>query len=431
MTMKKTLLIAWKDLLVRLEDRSAFIYLLLTPFVLTLIMGAVFGGDGGGPSLIPVALVNLDLNDQNEPAELGQVVVDLFSSQDLSQLFVVTQVASEAEGRRLVDQEDYAAALVIPAGFTAAVIPDAAAASGTGAVSAPTPSALLTIYANPAWPIGANIVKAVAEQLTWSISSQMVGGQVSVQQLLASGRLSFTELLAYVEELSGRLEAAGEETSGELITLRQETAAGDTAGGGTDWVMKYYAPSMAIMFLSFGVTQGARTILEEERTGTLPRLMSTPTPAAAVLGGKLLSTFVMGLLQFGVLVGGSSLLFQLDWGDPLAVLLLSLAVVIAMTSLGVAIAAVVRSEEQVNTWGVAVLLVFGAISGSFMPRIGFPDWLKNAGLITPNAWALDGFFKLGTGGGLAEIWLEIGALLLIGAALFALAVLRFRRRLDK
>jgi ABC-2 type transport system permease protein len=287
----------------------------------------------------------------------------------------------------------------------------------------------ITVYTNPTRPINANIVKAVVEAFAWQVSSGLVGGYVSVEQLLASGKLNPAGVMTYIQGMAERLQGQSEGGFRQLIALRQQTVGGKEAGSDTDWIIAYYAPSMAIMFLSFGVTQGARTILEEERTGTLGRLLTTPTLAASILGGKLISTFVMGLLQFAVLVGASSVIFGLSWGEPLALAALSLVLVAAMTSLGTALAALVRSEEQVNTWGVAVLLVFSAISGNFMPRFGFPTWLKTIGLITPNAWALEGFTKLGTGGGMGDIWGEMAALTVMAAVLFGVGVFRFHHRM--
>jgi len=413
--MKKAIHVAWKDIRIRVADRSAFIYLLVTPLVLTIILGAAFGGLGGssGPSAIPVTVVNLD------QGELGQTLVDVLTSDDLSDLFDTQVQVTEAEGRSLVDKENYAAAVIIPSGFS----------DGFMGGSFQLEPMNITVYTNPTYPISANIVRSVVEAFGWQVSSALVGGTVSVEQLLASGKLAPAGMMAYVQEMVERLQEQEVNDFRQLVVLRQESVAGEETGSDASWIMAYYAPSMAIMFLSFGVTQGARTILEEERAGTLNRLLTTPTSAGSVLGGKLASTFVMGLLQFTILIGVSAAIFGLSWGAPLAVALLSLALVAAMTSLGVALAALVRSEEQVNTWGVAVLLVFSAISGNFMPRMSFPTWLKTAGLITPNAWALEGFTKLGTGGGLGDIWGELLALSIMAVVLFGVGVVRFRRQM--
>ena len=428
--MKKALYVAWKDTRIRLADRGALIFLLLTPFALTLIMGAAFGGLGGsdnsGLGDIPVAVVNLD------DGELGQALADVFASDDLGDLFDTQIKTTEADARSAVDEDDFAAAVIIPPDFTGTIMPagfDISQGMVLPGGDFEFETMNITVYTNPTWPISANIVRAVAEAFAWQVSSSVVGGHLSIEQLLNSGKLNPAGIMSYVQSMAERLQEQGESGFRQLITLRQESLGGQETSSDTDWIIAYYAPSMAIMFLSFGVTFGTRTILEEERTGTLGRLLTTPTSAASILGGKLISTFLVGLLQFGVLVGASSAIFGLSWGQPLAVMLLSLALVAAMTSLGMAMAGLVRSEEQVNTWGVAVLLVFSAVSGNFIPRFGFPDWLKTLGMITPNAWALEGFTKLGTGGALGDVQVEIAALAIMAVVLFAIGVIGFRRRM--
>jgi ABC-2 type transport system permease protein len=48
--------------------------------------------------------------------------------------------------------------------------------------------------------------------------------------------------------------------------------------------------------------------------------------------------------------------------------------------------------------------------------------------ITPNAWGVDGFTTLALGGGLKDILTPILALLVMGSALFTVAVLLINRR---
>ncbi len=81
--MLKLLLIGLKDLKLMFRDRAAMTFMLLAPFLLTLGMGFVtgsFGRGGSGLSDIPVVLVNLDNR------ELGNALVDVFYSEDLSML---------------------------------------------------------------------------------------------------------------------------------------------------------------------------------------------------------------------------------------------------------------------------------------------------------------------------------------------------------
>src|SRR5258708_32221151 len=83
---------------------------------------------------------------------------------------------------------------------------------------------------------------------------------------------------------------------------------------------------MALMFLMYTVSYGGRSLLAERAEGTLQRLLGTPTGAAQVLAGKLFGMLLTGVAQVSVLVAGSSLLFHLTWGDPLAVAVLIVGV---------------------------------------------------------------------------------------------------------
>jgi len=92
------------------------------------------------------------------------------------------------------------------------------------------------------------------------------------------------------------------------------------------------------------------------------------------------------------------------------------------------IAAFSRTPGQVNAIGTTISLVFGITAGNFFPREVMPDFLRTASLITPNAWGLEAFSSLTTGGALNDVLTPLLALALMAAVIFAAAVLTFRTR---
>ena len=188
------------------------------------------------------------------------------------------------------------------------------------------------------------------------------------------------------------------------------------------------APGMALMFLMFTTTNGGRSLLAEQRLGTLPRLLTTPVNTTQVLGGKVLGIFLTGAAQMLILIIASTLFFQLNWGDPLAVLLLVLSAVVGAVGWGMIITALARTPGQVSAVGSALMLAFGILGGSFINLDNMPAWFRVIAKITPNAWGLDGFNTLALGGGLANILTPILALLIMGVALFAVSVFIINRR---
>ena len=129
-----------------------------------------------------------------------------------------------------------------------------------------------------------------------------------------------------------------------------------------------------------------------------------------------------------ILIGGTSLLFQLKWGDPLGVLILVLVAVFGATGWGMIITALARTTAQVANTGSAVMLIFGILGGSFIQLDQMPASIQAMSRITPNAWALDGFTTLALGGTLADLSAPITALLTMGIILFLTSVVLFGKK---
>jgi ABC-2 type transport system permease protein len=157
-------------------------------------------------------------------------------------------------------------------------------------------------------------------------------------------------------------------------------------------------------------------------------MLASPTTPAQVLGGKVVGTFLTGAAQVFILALVSSVAFGVRWGSPVAVVALTLAVVAAATGWGILLAALVKSPGQAGSLGAMLALIFAGLAGNFVPRMNYPQWLQTASYITPNAWGLEGFTKLSSGGSLADVAGPIVALLIMAAVLFSIAVIAFRRQ---
>ncbi len=85
---------------------------------------------------------------------------------------------------------------------------------------------------------------------------------------------------------------------------------------------------MMIFYAFYTGTATAESILREEEERTLPSLFTTPTPQAAILGGKFLAVFLTVLVQMAVLIVAARLIFGIRWGALEAVVLMALGVVL-------------------------------------------------------------------------------------------------------
>ncbi|RIK19113.1 MAG: hypothetical protein DCC51_09440 [Anaerolineae bacterium] len=389
--MKKLLAIMWKDVNVLFRDGAAVALIIAGPLVLTIGLGLVTGSfaasDAPAISRIPVLIVDQD------GGRFATALTDLLTGEDLADLLAPEMWNDEAAALERTRDGDVAATVVIPAGFSAGFLPDMT----TGAL--PDPVAL-RVYGDPGSPIRAGVVRSIAEEFTNRAQTGVTTVQIALTSLATSGAASPAELPAI-----GR--AMGEQLFNPLA---------------------YFAPAMALLFLMYAVTLGARTLLSERREGTLARMLAAPVTNGQVLGGKVAGIFLGGFIQMAVLILLSTTLFQLNWGNPLGVLLVIASAALAATGWGLLIAAVSTNSGQVSGLGMALTLIFGILGGSFVPGMQMGSLLERAGSITPNKWAMDGFMALAAGDGLPAIIVPVAALLAMAAILFIISAALFRRR---
>jgi len=410
--MKKVLTIGWKDVTLAFRDRAALILMLLAPFALTLGMGFVTGRFSGsnssGLSRVPIVIVN-----QDEGA-LGAALVDVFESEDLAQLLEPAQVSDTAEARKQVELGEASAAVIIPSGFTAGILPDQTGRMGEAVA--------IEVYSDPGSPIGAGVVQSIVDTFVSRVETGRIGAEVAIGQLIANGLIAPQDAARIGAEIGAR---AATQDDTPLIGLTSEADAHVAAR--VD-VLAFLAPGMALTFLMYTVSRGGASILAERSGGTLPRLLTTPTSAMQVLGGKMIGIYATGVAQMGILILATTVMFQLKWGDPLGLIALVLAVAAAATGWGILLASLAKTPNQVGNVGAAMMLAFSVLGGNFVGGWSATGVLQTAGWITPNYWGQEGFNRLARGGTIADLVPSLAVMLIIAVVLFVAAVMFFRRK---
>ncbi|MFN8232626.1 MAG: ABC transporter permease [Actinomycetota bacterium] len=152
----------------------------------------------------------------------------------------------------------------------------------------------------------------------------------------------------------------------------------------------FFAIGMAVFFLFFAVEFGVRGLLEEREGGTLSRLLVTPISPASVIGGKAVSSFVVGLVSTSLLVVATTWLLQAEWGDPVGVVLLVLGGVLAAVGVTAMVATLARTTAQAGAWVSIVAVVGGLLGGTFFP-ISQAGFLGTVRFLSPQGWLMEGF----------------------------------------
>jgi ABC-2 type transport system permease protein len=190
------------------------------------------------------------------------------------------------------------------------------------------------------------------------------------------------------------------------------------------------APQQLVLFTFITTLTGSAALILSRKLGITTRMLSTPTPLRTVIVGESLGRATVGMFQGVYIMLASLVLFQVDWGNPLAGILLLAALTAVAAGAAMLMGAFFANEQQAAGIAVMVSLGLGALGGAMLPRELFPPTLKQVSLATPHAWALEGFADLvRDDGGLVDVLPEIGVLAVYAVVLFAIATWRLRRTL--
>ena len=415
--MNKMFTIAWKDLQVAFRDRAALLLMLLAPFVLTIGFGFVTGAfqseDEPAFERFPILVIN-----QDESGTLGTALSDLLSGDELSEILAAEQTDDVAAAKARVDADEVAAAVIIPAGFSADLIPS------PGQEPADPPSQI-EIYGSAGRQVGTLVVRSIVSSFVSNVEQGVLTAQVAINQLIESQLVEPSQIVQVANEIGSRAAVNADEQA-PLINV--ENQAGELVTGPTFDLLAFLGPGFAMLFLMYTVSLGGRTFLAEQEGGTLARLLVTPTSPMQIITGKMIGIFLTGLVQLLILFLGFRFMLQLDWGPPLPLLAVILAVVLAATGWGSLLAAFARTPGQVMTYGTGMMMLFGIMSGTFGGPSLIPVWLLPFSQLTPNYWGLNALTDLQLGGTFADIVPALLWLVATGIILIVVANYTFRRQ---
>ncbi len=160
----------------------------------------------------------------------------------------------------------------------------------------------------------------------------------------------------------------------------------------TNKIYQFLVPGFTVMFVFFLINIMARSFIAERDVGTLRRLRLAPISRVSVLIGKTLPFYICSVIQTSALFLCGRLLFSMPWGpEPMYLIPVILCTSAAATSLGLMLATLVKTDQQVSAYGTSMVLILGGISGCFIPRMWLPALMKKLSLATPHAWALQAF----------------------------------------
>lgn len=383
--MRPVLLIASKDLRLRLRDRSAFIVGLIVPFALAFVFSLVLGDVEDGPVDLRFAVVD------DDGSETAGRFVSVLQELDADGILTLATVDDEAEAARLVDEGTVGAAIVVPEGFGASV------EAGTDAV--------LRVLGDADRPTSASIARSIAD----TFASNIEGIRLAAVTAASSGA-DVAATIALVQSQPPPVVVSDIEAADRQLDLTT-----------------FFVAGMAIFFLFFTVQFGVTSLLEEQREGTMARLLAAPIGPMTVIWAKALVSVGLGIVSMGVLIVVSSFLLGAEWGNPLGVAALVVSGVLSAVGIMAIVAAFARTPEGAGNLQAVIAVGLGMLGGIFFPAPLGDGLLASLALLTPHRWFMTGLGDLAGGGGVEVVLPSVAALLSFGVVTAGIAGFRLRK----
>ena len=386
--MLRPIFIAWVELKRFVADRGALAFSIALPIALFALMYGVFGR---GASFSATATV-VDLDGGPVAAEL----IDRISAVD----GLTVEMLTEAEAGRALDRSHILTAVFIPAGFSESL-------------EAGEPASVLFKRRGSGGETGqivAQIVQGAAQDIAAEFEiRELVRSQLGGRGI-PEGRIVAT-VGALVEQAS----------VAPAIAVERRTV------GEEEEPLDRLIPGVLTMFLMFAATMSAASIIVERKAGTLERLLTTRLSVNQLFVGKFLASVGRAMVQALILLSLAFAILRVADAAALAqVLAFSLLIAAAVSSLGLVVAGLSRTQEQA-TWGsVFLTMTMTVFSGTFV-SVGETGVLAFLSKLTLNKYAIDGIHGILTGSdGLAGQGPEAAILGSIAVVGFAVARVAFR-----
>lgn len=408
-----------KDLLRKMRSPLGLIAVLCFPLLFAGMIALAFGH---GDSIPKVRMLVANEDD----GLLANGVASVFTSQQASKYFDGKTV-TVAEGRALMEKGKASALLTIPKGFTNDVLDGK--------------PVTLRLLRNPA----EGILPEIAEQTVGALTDVLDGGRRVFDKPIADLRplldddgkapadadvvavslavkralkgmsnLVFPPVIALESEMFDNVKAAPQ---------KNEKTKGDAPSS----IFLLVLPGIAVYGLFLVADQGMRDVMTERTLGTLRRQLAGPIAPELIILGKAVYTAVLAVMAI-VVIGGVGAAVLSTPVSISAFLLLSGALVLAVTGTTAVIYGVARTERQASTLGNMIFLAMGFLGGGFIRVEGLPPAVRGFAPFTPLYWGTQGYRALlEDGAGVAGVATHIGVLGLMGIVFLGIGAAALRR----
>jgi ABC-2 type transport system permease protein len=402
-----------KDLKQILRDRRSLMFILVMPVAFTLLFGFAFGGYGSpADTRLPIVVAG----DTADPAHAA--LTDLLQSSTIVRATTPADLGDQAL-RSSVRDGKVTAVVLIPVGFLRSCydgadpalpcIVDVASSNGTTA---------------------RNELVNMCMRLSSAIQAARATAAVVREASLAPGsdKASVFTFEQFTAAFDNAVAMWGNQPAPVVVTTSSKLTEEQRNAGG----FAHTSPSMMLQFSIAGLMSAAGVIIEERKSRTLARLMTTRLPRPGILLGHYLAMFAQIVVQLVILILFAALVLHVEYlHAPFATLLVTLCAAAFVAAIGLLIGVSSHSEDQGVAFSLILMFVLAGLGGAWVPLQYTGTTFQRIARATPGAWIIDAYENIVQRGlGLASVLKPSVSLLGCAVILAFLAALGFRRQSD-
>lgn len=387
-----------KDLLQMLRDKRSLLFLVAMPIVFTLFMGFAYKSgmksNESADSRIPLGWVNNDPN-----GFLSQQLFTMLSGSDSIKAVELAPDAVDASVRK----GTIAGALIVPAGYSEqAAAGDDPQLTLVADLSSPNGQSLFNLLRTP-------VMQLMSSAEIARLSAQTVG-----------------DAAEYGPSFTAAAQAWSTVDNASLIQVQMAVAQPKQTWYG-DSPYNQASPGILVMFAIFGLVVSGQTLVQERKTRTLQRMMTTSMHSWQIVAGHLLAMFAVVFFQELLLVVFGQLALGVDYArEPLGTLIVSIGLGLWIAATGLFIGVVAKNDSQVILFSLIGMFVFSALGGLWFPLESSSGAFAAIGKVMPSAWAMNGYQNILLRGlDFPSTLIPAGILLAYALGFFLLGVWRF------
>jgi ABC-2 type transport system permease protein len=408
---RQVIAITLKELKVLWLDREALALLFAMPMFFILVMtfaleGVFQAGSKGHP--IEILVVH-----KNGGPVADRAIADLKRTEGLNLIETYEGLPLTSDkAEQLVHKGVYPLALLFPEGYTEGIL--------KSSNDPQKEKVAVYLISDPA--MNFQLLATVKGAIQGTIERQVLLARIPQRLIERLGPLGGME--GQLENLMGDTSVSGHERSGVVFI---HTFPKGFNVGRRPTATEQNVPAYTIFGVFFIVLTLASSFLQEKKDGTFQRILAAPLSKTSLLIGKLLPYYLVNLVQIGLMFSIGVVVFGIKLGNLPALVIISFALAAAANGLGLLVAALGKTEAQVNGLSVLLAITLSALGGMMVPTFIMPDLMKTLSLFTPHAWALAGYHDIIIRGlGTKDVLTEMAVLLGFASFFFFVALLRFR-----